>query len=192
LLVKKLEMQQQSVFSPITKYSSINNDNYNPSNYDSNCMQCVGSSDYSFQSVGSHYDSHSSTPTCIPQGINNDCHGPLTLALVHNKKTPKKLQQLAHNKDVNISTEEYKQKRERNNIAVRKSREKAKKRLRCNETRINELLIENEQLKKRTEVLSKLLNSLRLLLNTFGYSHDKINFEVSKSISQQPTTSTHF
>ncbi len=185
-------MQQQSVFSPITKYSSINNDNYNPSNYDSNCMHCVGSSDYSFQSVGSHYDSQSSTPTCTPQGINNDYHKPLALTLVHNKKTPKKLQQLDRNKDVNTSTEEYKQKRERNNIAVRKSREKAKRRLRCNETRINELLIENEQLKKRIEVLSKLLNGLRLMLNTFGYSHENINFEVSKSISQQTSPSTHF
>jgi hypothetical protein len=186
-------MQQQSVFSPITKYSSINNPsnhNYNPSNYDSNCMHCVGSPDYSFQSVGSHYDSQSSTTTCIPQAINDDYHKPLAQALVHNKKTPKKLQQLVHKKDVNISTEEYKQKRERNNMAVRKSREKAKKRLRCNETRINELLIENEQLKKRIEVLSKLLNGLRLLLNRFGYSQDKINFEVSKSISQQPTTTS--
>jgi len=117
---------------------------------------------------------------------------PSSLTLEDSKKSPKKLQNLISKKDVGRDTDEYKQKRERNNIAVRKSREKAKKRLRSNESRINELNNENQQLKKQIEVLSKMLNGLKLLLNTFGYTHEKINFEVSKSISQQPSTSRHF
>ncbi|KAH9402108.1 hypothetical protein TYRP_016682 [Tyrophagus putrescentiae] len=65
-------------------------------------------------------------------------------------------------------TEEYKVKRERNNIAVRKSREKAKRRLKENETRAHELIVDNEQLRNRIKILSNMLQGLRMLLNTCG------------------------
>lgn len=82
-------------------------------------------------------------------------------------------------------TEEYKVKRERNNIAVRKSREKAKRRLKENETRAHELIVDNEQLRNRIKILSNMLQGLRMLLNTCGVSQEKINFEINKCI--EPT-----
>src|SRR5690606_17279704 len=76
----------------------------------------------------------------------------------------------------------YKLKRERNNIAVRKSREKAKRRLKENESRAHELMMDNEQLRHRIKVLSNMMHGLRVLLNTCGVPQEKINFELSKSI----------
>ena len=92
----------------------------------------------------------------------------------------------ANKKQVNKYSEDYKQKREKNNIAVRKSREKAKRRLKLNELRINELVAENQQLKGRIEVMNRVVNGLRALLTTFGYSHSKIDYEINKTLSQQP------
>ena len=82
-------------------------------------------------------------------------------------------------------SEDYKQKREKNNIAVRKSREKAKRRLKLNEIRINELISENEQLKNRVDVMSRVVAGLRTLLTTFGYSDHKIDYEISKTLSDE-------
>lgn len=82
-------------------------------------------------------------------------------------------------------SEEYKMKRERNNVAVRKSREKAKRRMRYNETRANELLAENEHLLKQLDVMARMTTGLKTLLNTFGYTPEKINYEVSRYLTQQ-------
>lgn len=92
----------------------------------------------------------------------------------------------ADKKEVNKYSEDYKQKREKNNIAVRKSREKAKRRLKLNELRINELISENQKLKNRIEVMNRVVNGLKALLTTFGYSHSKIDYEINKTLSQQP------
>lgn len=89
-------------------------------------------------------------------------------------------------------TNEYKVKRERNNVAVRKSREKAKRRLKENESRAHELIMDNEVLRNRVKLLSKMHHGLRVLLNSFGVSQEKINFEISKSISDsEPEPSCH-
>ncbi|KAM4687575.1 CCAAT/enhancer-binding protein delta [Discoglossus pictus] len=56
---------------------------------------------------------------------------------------------------------EYRQRRERNNIAVRKSRDKAKKRNIDMQQKLLELSSENEKLHKRIELLTRDLSSLR-------------------------------
>ncbi|MEE6464055.1 hypothetical protein FKM82_006153 [Ascaphus truei] len=56
---------------------------------------------------------------------------------------------------------EYRQRRERNNIAVRKSRDKAKKRNVDTQHKLLELSSENEKLHKRIELLTRDLTSLR-------------------------------
>ncbi|XP_029447107.1 CCAAT/enhancer-binding protein delta [Rhinatrema bivittatum] len=64
-------------------------------------------------------------------------------------------------KSVDRFSPEYRQRRERNNIAVRKSRDKAKKRNQDMQQKLLELSSENEKLHKRVEALSRDLSSLR-------------------------------
>uniref|UniRef100_A0A8C6YZE7 CCAAT enhancer binding protein delta n=1 Tax=Nothoprocta perdicaria TaxID=30464 RepID=A0A8C6YZE7_NOTPE len=56
---------------------------------------------------------------------------------------------------------EYRQRRERNNIAVRKSRDKAKRRNQEMQQKLLELSAENEKLHKKIEQLTRDLTSLR-------------------------------
>ncbi|XP_078543450.1 CCAAT/enhancer-binding protein delta-like [Lissotriton helveticus] len=64
-------------------------------------------------------------------------------------------------KSLDRGSTEYRQRRERNNIAVRKSRDKAKQRNQDMQQRLLELSSENERLHKRIELLSRDLAGLR-------------------------------
>lgn len=76
------------------------------------------------------------------------------------KKSSKKL--------LDKASDEYRRRRERNNIAVRKSREKAKQRCKDTEKRVCDLVSENDKLRKRVELLSKELSVLKNLLSNVG------------------------
>ncbi|XP_076449759.1 uncharacterized protein LOC143286076 [Babylonia areolata] len=65
---------------------------------------------------------------------------------------------------------EYKEKRARNNIAVRKSRAKAKEKQRMTEDRVKELMEVNENLQKRLEMLTKEVTVLKGLFINVGAS----------------------
>ncbi|XP_054840272.1 CCAAT/enhancer-binding protein delta [Eublepharis macularius] len=67
----------------------------------------------------------------------------------------------AAKKCVDRFSPEYRQRRERNNIAVRKSRDKAKRRNQEMQQKLVELSAENERLHKKIEQLSRDLSSLR-------------------------------
>lgn len=71
-------------------------------------------------------------------------------------------------KNLDKASDEYKRRRERNNIAVRKSREKAKQRCKDTERRVSDLVSENDKLRKRVELLSKELSVLKNLLANVG------------------------
>lgn len=77
-------------------------------------------------------------------------------------------------KHVDKASDEYRRRRERNNIAVRKSREKAKQRCKDTERRVNDLSSENDKLRKRVELLSKELSVLKNLLSNVGVPPDNI------------------
>ncbi|XP_074838874.1 CCAAT/enhancer-binding protein epsilon [Carettochelys insculpta] len=66
-------------------------------------------------------------------------------------------------KAVNKDSLEYRLRRERNNIAVRKSRDKAKRRVLETQQRVLELVAENERLQSRVAQLSQELDTLRAL-----------------------------
>uniref|UniRef100_A0A8D0L0P4 CCAAT enhancer binding protein epsilon n=1 Tax=Sphenodon punctatus TaxID=8508 RepID=A0A8D0L0P4_SPHPU len=66
-------------------------------------------------------------------------------------------------KCVNKESLEYRLRRERNNIAVRKSRDKAKRRVLETQQRMVELLGENERLRSRVEQLTQETETLRNL-----------------------------
>lgn len=65
-------------------------------------------------------------------------------------------------------SEEYRQRRERNNLAVRKSRDKAKLRNMETQHKVLELAAENDRLQKRVEQLARELATLRNLLSATG------------------------
>lgn len=92
------------------------------------------------------------------------------------------------NKSLDKSSDEYRRRRERNNIAVRKSREKAKLRSRETEEKVKLLVRENERLQKRIELLSEELNVLRSLFSNVGVLPEHLHREIDKhlqSIQQQ-------
>lgn len=66
-------------------------------------------------------------------------------------------------KSVDKHSDEYKMRRERNNIAVRKSRDKAKLRNIETQHKVLELTAENERLQKKVEQLTRELTTLRNL-----------------------------
>lgn len=65
-------------------------------------------------------------------------------------------------------TEEYKQRRERNNVAVRKSRDKTKKVQAETQQKVKELSAENDRLQKKVDLLSKELSVLKGLFSNIG------------------------
>jgi len=85
-------------------------------------------------------------------------------------------------KSVDKNTDEYKRRRERNNIAVRKSREKAKMRTRETEEKVKLLVKENERLQKRIELLSEELNVLRSLFTNVGVLPEHLHRELNKHL----------
>merc|ERR1712080_785533 len=66
--------------------------------------------------------------------------------------------------------EEHGAKRERNNVAVKKSREKAKNRIQETQIRVEQLSKENEELQTKVTLLSKELNVLRALFTNGGFT----------------------
>ena len=66
------------------------------------------------------------------------------------------------------NSNEYRQKRDRNNVAVRKSREKSKVRVVETERRVKELEEENVQLQSKITLLMKELNVLKSLFASAG------------------------
>lgn len=91
-----------------------------------------------------------------------------------------------HGKSVDKNTDEYKRRRERNNIAVRKSREKAKIRSRETEEKVKLLVKENERLQKRIELLSEELNVLRSLFTNVGVLPEHLHRELNKHFDSYP------
>ncbi|KAM9064944.1 CCAAT/enhancer-binding protein epsilon [Sarcophilus harrisii] len=66
-------------------------------------------------------------------------------------------------KAVNKDSLEYRLRRERNNIAVRKSRDKAKRRIQETQQKVLEYMAENERLRSRVDQLTQELDTLRNL-----------------------------
>ncbi|XP_076268210.1 CCAAT enhancer binding protein alpha slow border cells isoform X2 [Rhynchophorus ferrugineus] len=80
------------------------------------------------------------------------------------------------------NSDEYRRRRERNNIAVRKSREKAKVRTRETEEKVKILMKENERLQKRIELLTEELNVLRSLFTNVGVLPEHVHREINKHL----------
>jgi hypothetical protein len=73
-----------------------------------------------------------------------------------------------HRQAYNKSSDEYHKRRERNNMAVRKSRDKAKQKQKESLHRLQELTAENKRLQLKAELLMKELVVLKGLFPTIG------------------------
>ena len=85
-------------------------------------------------------------------------------------------------KSLDKHSDEYRRRRERNNIAVRKSREKAKMRSKETEEKVKALNRETERLQKRVELLTKELNVLRSIFSTVGVIPEPFHREIAKHL----------
>lgn len=83
-------------------------------------------------------------------------------------------------KPIDKSSEEYRLQRERNNIAVRRSREKAKQRCKEFENKLFALEKENEQLKHKIDMLNKEIDHLRMLLSRKNAQAEMMEKDASK------------
>lgn len=100
-------------------------------------------------------------------------------SLIGMKPAPGKAQKNSKKRTLLKGTEEWRQKRDRNNDAVRKSREKSKKRIQETEHRVTELEDENRQLQSKITLLSKELNVLKSLFSSAGVAQPAEEKELS-------------
>uniref|UniRef100_A0A3P8RYQ5 CCAAT/enhancer-binding protein n=1 Tax=Amphiprion percula TaxID=161767 RepID=A0A3P8RYQ5_AMPPE len=92
------------------------------------------------------------TPPTTPEPVSAVCTA---------KSSPRKIGREKGKKAVDRLSVEYRQRRERNNIAVRKSRDKAKRRNLDMQQKLIELSAENDRLHKTIEQLTRELTGLR-------------------------------
>ena len=69
---------------------------------------------------------------------------------------------------INKSSEEYKKRRERNNVAVRRSRDKTRHKREETERKVVELEEENQKLREKLTLLNKEINVLKSLFSSVG------------------------
>jgi len=101
---------------------------------------------------------------------NANANGDKTIAATNGEAQPAhknalKSPRLKTRKSIEKGTDEYIVKRERNNVAVRKSRTKAKLKHIETQMRVGELTEENEQLRNRVASLQKELNALKSFIS---------------------------
>jgi len=90
------------------------------------------------------------------------------------------------------SDSEYRDRRERNNIAVKKSREKSRARAQMTVTKVEELRRENSELEGKIKVLSKELDLLKdLLVLRAGKKADAHNGEEAASSRSHTVSDSH-
>ncbi|KAM9322506.1 CCAAT/enhancer-binding protein delta [Pholidichthys leucotaenia] len=113
-------------------------------------------------SLPSQIETCAQTSVTLPTGQPTPPTTPEPVSIVSSaKSSPRKLGREKGKKTVDRFSVEYRQRRERNNIAVRKSRDKAKRRNLEMQQKMIELSAENDKLHKTIEQLSGELTRLR-------------------------------
>jgi CCAAT/enhancer binding protein (C/EBP) len=117
------------------------------------------------QGLSSHISSNGAVGNPPPAHLSNFKHNK---NLLHSRK---------HSlKNVDKGTEEYRRRRERNNIAVRKSREKAKVRSREVEEKVKNLIKEKDVLIRRLEEMTNEIQlHKQLYMHLMNHSNPEIN-----------------
>ena len=108
-----------------------------------------------------------------------------TMDLQDNQESGRSKPGKASKKQLERGTTIYREKRLRNNVAVRKSRIKSKQRVMETEKRVKELEDENGQLQNKIALLTKELNVLKSLFSSAGVSNPSppVKSEMEDSIA---------
>ncbi|EEB13217.1 predicted protein [Pediculus humanus corporis] len=77
--------------------------------------------------------------------------------------------------ETNLNDEEYRRKRDKNNLAVKRSRDKTKQRTKQTLDRVNQLKSENETLEEKIKLLTKELSFLKNLFLAHAGSNNGID-----------------
>ncbi|XP_070576047.1 CCAAT/enhancer-binding protein epsilon-like [Ptychodera flava] len=112
---------------------------------------------------GKPYESASQTTSTVPGTRNQLKSAPPGKAIVKGKRL------------IDKESDEYRQRRQRNNVAVRKSREKTKQKQQETQQKVSQLQEENERLQKKVELLSKELTVLKTLFTNVGVAAPVFN-----------------
>lgn len=122
------------------------------------------------------------TLTSLPGPLLSNGNGAAGMKGVSSSGHVGKLPKGVNKKMLDKASDEYRRRRERNNIAVRKSREKAKQRSRDTERKVSELNRENDSLRKKVELLTKELAVLKSLLTNVGVPPENVDSEIARSL----------
>lgn len=120
------------------------------------------------QAVVIQFEDQGSEDAALPEAAEVPCS---SRSLRNNlKATPpsKSIAKSSRRKSLDKNSEEYRQRRDRNNVAVRKSRDKAKEKQKETDRRVKHLSDENERLQKKCDLLAKELNVLKGLFVNVG------------------------
>ena len=128
-------------------------------------------------------------PQSTPPQVNGTTttHHQITTGMNHpvgTRPAPGKATKTKKKRMPDKGTAEYRQKRDRNNVAVRKSREKSKMRVQETEQRVKELEDENQRLQSRITLLTKELNVLKSLFTSVQPSALKAESQSSATHTQ--------
>ena len=83
---------------------------------------------------------------------------------------PRPKKQMVSVESMDKESDDYLKKRARNNLAVRKSRDRSKKRIMETQERVEQLTRENDELNQKVTLLSKELSVLRALFTNGGFT----------------------
>lgn len=191
---------------PVHSGATYSGQNQNSNNSDSNSSagsdvpsikeEPIDPQDYRRQACGNLMPNNYQLPGSYPPNSAPNAFTPLTpspvihhqlnLNAMKNKTAMLNAQHTARKtiKPCDKNSDEYRRRRERNNIAVRKSREKAKVRTRETEEKVKILMKENERLQKRIELLTEELNVLRSLFSNVGVLPEHVHREINKHLDQ--------
>jgi hypothetical protein len=153
--MENLDINAQKLKAALAQLKHNNNNNTGTANRES--------SEYRFPSGADSRDGEGTPgegPTTPVDGLSD---GMPHLHQPH--KNPLKSPRSKSRKSIEKGTDEYIVKRERNNVAVRKSRTKAKLKHIETQMRVGELTEENEQLRNRVASLQKELNALKSFIS---------------------------
>ena len=87
-------------------------------------------------------------------------------------------------KNVDKDSDEYRRRRQLNNIAVKKSREKAKNETRQTVQRLNALTVDKERLERRVEQLTKELQFLHGVFTKFADIPEPVRTEMARAFAR--------
>ena len=164
------------------------NSNSNPTSYSGNSFPSSGNRNHANQTNGNMNQGMShelNSKFGTNAGLFSSKAAASGVAFSDVQQASRSGQKKSSKKHSDKGSDEYKKRRERNNVAVRKSREKAKMRSRDTERKVSELLRDNDSLRKRLDLMGSQMNVLKTLLISVGVPSESIESEITRTLQME-------